>query len=112
MKYRYIVHYIEADRDRNMFILTDTRSGRSLRGRNVPESNVRLAVYFLNGQEHKQNYYFVNTRTDIRNFKYWWVKNVPYIGSSPEDIAAAFLKMMKSRKSKLGSASFSGLDGA
>jgi len=112
MKYRYIVHYIEADRDRNMFIITDTRSGRSLRGRHVPESNVRLAVYFLNGQEHKGNYYFVTTTVNVRQFKNWWVKNVPYVGSSPEDIAAAFLKMMKSRKSKLGSASFSGLDGA
>jgi len=112
MKYRYIVHYIEASRDHTMFILTDTRSGRSLRGRHVPEANVRMAVYFLNGQEHKQNYYFATSTVPIRQFKAWWVKNVPYVGSSPEDIAAAFFKMMKSRKSKLGLASFSGLDGA
>jgi hypothetical protein len=102
MKYRYIIHFIEADRDRNMFIITDTRSGRSLRGRHVPENNVRCSVFYLNGQEHKSNYYFVSTQVTLREFKNWWVKNVPYIGSSPEEIAAAFLKMMKSRRPGAG----------
>jgi hypothetical protein len=102
MKYRYIVHYIEASRDHNMFIITDTRSGRSLRGKHVPEANVRLVVYYLNGQEHKQNYYFVSGVVPVRHFKEWWVKNVPYIGSQPEEIAAAFIKMMKSRKHGAG----------
>lgn len=102
MKYRYIVHFIEASRDHNMFIITDTRSGRSLRGRHVPEANVRLAVYFLNGQEHKQNYYFATSNVPVRQFKAWWVQTVPYVGCQPEDIAAAFLKMMKSRKVGVG----------
>lgn len=98
MKYRYIVHFIEASRDHNMFILTDTRSGRSLRGRHVPEANVRLVVYHLNGQEHKNNYYFATTTVPVRQFKNWWGKNVPYIGCQPEEIAARFITMMKSRK--------------
>ncbi len=102
MKYRYIVHYIEASRDHNMFILTDTRSGRSLRGRHVPEANVRMAIYFMNGQEHKGNYYFATTTTTIREFKAWWVRNVPYIGCQPEEIAARFIAMMKSRKPDAG----------
>ena len=102
MKYRYIIHFIEADRDRNMFILTDTRSGRSLRGRHVPEANVRLVVYYLNGQEHINNYYFATTTVSIRQFQEWWVKDVPYVGTAPEEIAAAFLKMMKSRRKGAG----------
>jgi len=102
MKYRYIIHFIEADRDRNMFIITDTRSGRKLEGRCVPEANVRLAVYYINGQEHKQNYYFVITTVGLRQFQNWWVKNVPFVGTSPEEIAAAFLKMMKSRRPGAG----------
>ena len=103
MKYRYIVHFIEADRDHKMFILTDTRSGRVLRGRCVPESNVRMAIYFLNGQEHKQNYYFVTSTVPVRQFINWWMKNdVPYVGTQPEEIAAAFLKMMKSRRPYAG----------
>ena len=102
MKYRYIIHFIEADRDRNMFIITDTRSGRSLRGRHVPEANVRLVVYYLNGMEHKNNYYFATTTVPIRQFNNWWVKDVPYVGADPADIADKFLKMMKSRKQGAG----------
>lgn len=102
MKYRYIIHFIEADRDRTMFIITDTRSGRSLRGRHVPENNVRCCIFHLNGGEHRSNYYFVKTTCTIREFKNWWGKNVPYIGCQPEEIAAAFLKMMKSRKPLAG----------
>jgi hypothetical protein len=102
MKYRYIAHFVEADRDHNMFILTDTRSGRCLRGRNVPEANLRMAIYFLNGQEHKQNYYFATTTVGVRQFKAWWLPKVPYVGTQPEEIAAAFLKIMKSRKHGAG----------
>lgn len=97
-KYKYIVHFIEADRDRNMFIITDTRSGRSLRGRCVPEANVRMIVYFLNVQEHKRNHYYVTSTVPIRQFDKWWVKDVPYVGTSPEEIATKFIAMMKSRK--------------
>ena len=104
MKYRYIIHYIEASRDHNMFIITDTRSGRSLRGRQVPEANVRLVVYHLNGQEHKQNYYFVTSTVAVRSFQAWWAANVSYIGTQPEEIAAKFIAMMKSRKSRAGRA--------
>ena len=98
MKYKYIIHFIEADRDRTMFIITDTRSGRRLCGVHVPEANVRLAVYYLNGQEHKQNYYWTTTTVGVRQFESWWAKNVPYTVSQPEDIAARFIAMMKSRK--------------
>jgi hypothetical protein len=97
-KYKYIIHFIEASRDYNMFIIVDTRSGRLLRGIHVPEANVRGVVYYLNGQEHKSNYYFAKTTVPVREFKTWWSNDVPHVGSQPEEIAAKFIAMMKSRK--------------
>ena len=99
---KYIVHYISANQYDTMFIITDTRSGRRLQGIGAPKANVSLVVYYLNGQQHCQNYYFVETTVPVREFKAWWIKGVEHVGSNPEDIAAVFTKMMKSRKAGAG----------
>lgn len=102
MKYKYILHRFQTNRDTSgnvysYFALADTRSGRVLRGRDVPESNAQGAIFILNGNQHKQNYWSATTTLPSRQFDYS-VKDIPYHGCSPENIADAFRKMMKSRK--------------
>jgi hypothetical protein len=102
MKYKLIVHWFYVPRDRSgnvysYFAIADTRSGRVLRGKDAPESNLRAAIYHINGDQHKQNYWFAETSIPWRQFKYR-TEDVPYIGCDPLTIAAEFRKMMKSRK--------------
>jgi hypothetical protein len=98
LKYKYIVQlfYIPRDREGNVytsFAITDTRSGRCLRGMDCPDSNLRMAMFDINGGEHKQNYYFVTTALSRREFKYYtngvgWVRDIP----------AAWRQTMRTRK--------------
>jgi len=102
MKYKYILHWFFTPRDRagnvcSYFAIVDTRSGRVLRGYNTPESNLRGVVFFLNGGEHKQNYWFAQTEVPYRAYVYN-TKSMNYIGCDSETIAAAFRKLMKLRK--------------
>jgi hypothetical protein len=105
MKYKFILHRFQTNRDTSgnvysYFALADTRSGRVLYGRDVPESNAQGAMFILNGNQHKQNYWSATTTLSSRLFDYY-VKDIPYIGCSPEQVASAFQKMMKSRKKKV-----------
>jgi len=102
MKYKYIIHRFYTPRDNSgnvycIFSITDTRSGRQLVGKDVPESNLRGLPFDLNGGEWKQNYYYAETAISKREFSDR-AKDTPYVGCCPSKIAAAFKKMMKSRK--------------
>lgn len=97
MKYKYILHFVQSTAGGSYFTLADTRSGRTLSGSNVPESNARAVLYILNGNQHKQNFWQATTTLSSRQFKHY-SEDIPYIGCNPDDIAAAFRKMMKSRK--------------
>jgi hypothetical protein len=98
---RYIVHWFFSPRDSSgnvysYFVIADVRSGRILRGKDVPESNLRAAMFAINGGQHRQNYWFAQTEVKQREL-FYRMKDIPYIGSS-EAIAEAFHKMMRSRK--------------
>ena len=97
MKYKYIVNWYYVPRDRagnvySYFVIADTRSGRFLYGKDQPESNLRAAMFNLNGS-HKQNYWFECIAKKWHDYASF-TKNVPYIG----DIPAAFREVMRSRK--------------
>jgi len=101
-KYKFILHWFFTPRDRSgnvysYFSIVDTRSGRIIQGRDVPESNLREAIYEINGREHKQNYYFAQTEIPKRQYDYN-TRNIQYIGCDPETLAMVFYKAMNTRK--------------
>lgn len=102
LKYKFIANIFETPPDRfgnvsRSFVLADTRSGRSICGTDVHESNLRAAIFELNGGEHKNNYWFTTTTFDRRRFNHL-VRDIPYIGCDSKTIADAFRKAMKTRK--------------
>ena len=102
MKYKLIAHIFETAPDRSgnvcrYFALADTRSGRIIHGLDVHDSNLRAAIYEVNGGEHKNNYWFATTTITRRQFDYL-TKDIPYLGCDPKAIADAFRKAMKTRK--------------
>jgi len=104
MKYKFIVHWFFTPRDRSgnvysYFAIADTRSGRIIHGHSAPESNLRAAIFHINGGEHKQNYWFAQSEISKRTFDYN-TKDIGYIGCDPEVIAAAFRKELKTRKKR------------
>lgn len=104
MKIKYIIHWFFVPRDRSGNVysyvaITDTRSGRTLLTHDVPESNATAIAFHLNGEEHKQNYYFAKSQITWQEFKRLINSGtVPYVSSSPEDLATAFKKVLRSRK--------------
>lgn len=105
MKIKYLVtwNYTPLDRSGNVysyFSIVDTASGRILCGKDAPESNLRGALYFINGGEHKQNYSFCDRQIPWREFVYR-TNDIEYIGCGSEEIAAKFKEMMKSRSRKI-----------
>jgi hypothetical protein len=102
MKYKFIVHQFVTPRDRSgnvysYFAIADTRSGRIIHGLHAHESNLRAAIFDLNGGEHKQNYWFATTEIPKRSFDYY-TKDIGYIGCEPSVIANAFRKALRTRK--------------
>ena len=103
---KYVANWLYTPRDTSgnvysYFVITDTGSGRRLMGRDAPESNVRGTIFELSGKEWKRNYIFSTSQISSRSYDYA-IKNVPYIGTNPEEIASAFRKMMRSRKKGAG----------
>jgi hypothetical protein len=101
MKYKYIVHWFYSPRDvcGNVYsyaIIADTRSGRYLEVANVPESNLRSVIFALNGNQHKQNYWWAQTVIPKRQLNRR-LMGIPYIRDIPE----TFRKMMRSRRPRL-----------
>jgi hypothetical protein len=101
-KYKYLISISNTlpDRSGNVytyFIIADSVSGRSIRGIDVPESNICSVPFYLNGGEHKENYWLTTTILSRKQFDYY-TKNVHYIGCGAEEIAQAFRKAMKTRK--------------
>ena len=100
MKIKYIIQWFYTPRDisGNVYsyvIITDTRTGRSIKSSDVPESNARLVAFYLNGKNHVNNYHFVTTELTKRQFKYY---SPLYLSCDPEVLAAAMLKEIRRRK--------------
>lgn len=104
-KIKFIItwNFTSNDRSENVysyFSIVDTRSGRILMGKDVPESNLRGAAFWINGGEHKQNYCFISRQISWREFVNR-TNNIEYIGCDSETIASGFKTMMKSRSPKV-----------
>ena len=102
MKYKFIVHQFVTPRDRSgnvytYFDIADTRSGRVIHGLHAHESNLRAAIFDLNGGEHKQNYWWAATEVPQREL-FRRMNDISHVS----DIPAAFRKLMKSRKPGAG----------
>ena len=76
-------------------VVTDTRTGRSIRSADVPQSNARLIAFYLNGKEHVNNFYMAESQISKKTLKYW---DPPYLSSCPETLAKAFVKELRRRK--------------
>ena len=100
MKIKFIIQwfYTPHDTSGNSYtyvVVTDTRTGRSIRSSDVPQSNARLIVFYLNGKEHVNNFCFAETMFTKRQMKYYCP---PYLSSCPETLAAAMVKEIRRRK--------------
>jgi len=104
MKYKYIIHWFFTPRDSagnvySHFKIVDTRSGRIIHGKDACESNLRGVPFFLNGNQHKQNYWFAATQIPWRTYVHN-TKTIEHIGCDSAVIAQVFRKAMKTRKRK------------
>lgn len=102
LKIKYVIQWFYTPHDYSgnsytFVVVTDTRTGRSIRSSDVPESNARLIAFYLNGQQHEQNFIFTKTEMKKRQMKYY---NVEYLSSCAESLAKAFQTEIRRRKSK------------
>jgi hypothetical protein len=102
MKIKYIIQWFFTPHDRcgnsyTYVVVTDTRTGRRISSSDVPESNARLVAFYLNGQQHVNNYYFAESQISKKQLNYW---NPSYLSSCPEVLAKALVKEIRRRKPK------------
>jgi hypothetical protein len=102
MKIKFIIHWFHTPHDiygnsYTYVVITDTRTGRKISSSDVPESNARLVAFYLNGQAHVHNYYWVESLVTKKQLKWW---NPTYVSSDAETLAKAFMKEVRRRKAK------------
>ena len=105
MRYKYIIHFYWSPRDVNgnvytIFKIISTRSGRMVCGRDASKSNVQGAMFYLNNNEPKQNYYFAESQIPKRQLLRMMRDlhgGFPYIGCDGEGIAKEVKKAFRLR---------------
>lgn len=101
LKYEFIIHRLATNPDRygnvsDYVVVTDVRNGRSISSTDVPHSNAHFTAYYINGKEHKQNFFFCETTLTKKQYRYY-TQNVKYISCDSEVLAAAFIKERRKR---------------
>ena len=92
MKIKYILDLLYNERDfaGNVywaFRLTSTATGKQSTGRiSGGESNIRGAMYYLNGEQHTNNYYYTSHQMKKREFNRL-TAGWPYAGCQSEELA-------------------------